>query len=92
MRNRWLFGFVGAASLVAMTAGSSSGYDNYVYENLQRSRDALLGQRAELQHARTEVLASIDRLQQKVVRIDAYLKQVDDSVRDVDDALRNVRK
>lgn len=62
-------------------------YDNYLYDNLQRSRDALLGQKDELNRARADSLAQIDRLNQKVARIDAYLRQIDDSLRDINDSL-----
>jgi prefoldin subunit 5 len=80
-----------AVALLVVNAGSSSGLDNYLYDNLQRSRDALLSQRDELQRARNDVMAQIDRLNQKAARIDQYLKQVDDLLRDVNSALDNIR-
>jgi len=42
------------ALLFTFGASKSSGYDSYVYENLQRSRDALLTQRAGLERKREE--------------------------------------
>ena len=80
-----------ATVLSLFNIGPSLGYDTYLYNNLQRSRDALLGQRAELERAHSEVFGQIDRLQAKAARIDSYLKQVDDSLRNVDGALNNVK-
>lgn len=72
------------ALLFTFGASKSSGYDSYVYENLQRSRDALLTQRAGLERKREEYA-------QKLARIDQYQRQVDSSLKDVEDALRNIR-
>jgi len=73
----------------SLSVGATGRYSHDVYQNLQRTRDALLGQRSELQTAKNEVLGQIDKLNQKVGRIDQYLKQVDDSLKDVDAALNN---
>jgi hypothetical protein len=89
--HRSLLGLVAAVLLVGFNAGSSSGYDNYAYNNLLRSRDALVDQRAELERARTDVLGQIDKLNARVARIDSYLKQVDSSITDVNAALKSVR-
>ena len=87
-KKRILHAFVFAALLmIGLKDTSSARYDSYVYDNLQRSRDGLLGQREELQRARNDTLSQIDRLNQKVARIDAYLRQVDDSLRDVESSL-----
>lgn len=61
---------------------------DYVFNNLNKSRDALLDQRRELQRAYDDTARQIDLLNQKQQRIDSYLKQVDKAIRDVDDALR----
>lgn len=61
---------------------------DYVYNNLQKSRDALLDQKRELQRAYDDTSKQMDLLNQKLTRIDAYMKQVDKAIRDVDDALR----
>ena len=90
MRKRFLAGLGLSFMLIASSVDSSSGSDNYLYDNLQRSRDALLAQRDELNRAKTDVLAQIDRLNQKAARIDQYLNQVDDSLRDVNSALDNI--
>lgn len=67
---------------------SSAAYDDYVYNNLQKSRDALVDQKRELQRAYDETSKQIEALNQKLQRIDAYMKQVDKAMRDVDEALR----
>ena len=82
-----------AVAVLATVLGSntSQGYDPYVYESLQRSRDALLAQRGELQRAYNDVAGQVDKLQARMSRIDSYLKQVDMSLRDVEDAMRKTR-
>ncbi len=67
---------------------SSAAYDDYVYNNLQKSRDALVDQKRELQRAYDETSKQIDTLSQKLQRVDAYMKQVDKAMHDVDEALR----
>ncbi len=69
----------------------ASGYDPYVYDNLQRSRDALLSQKTELQRAYNDVASQVDKLQTKLTRLDSYLRQVDSSIKDVDNALAKIR-
>ncbi len=86
----WLRPLACAGCLVIAVATATAAYDTYLYDSLQRSRDALLGQREELQRARSDALSQIDRLNQKVQRIDAYLRQIDDSLRDVNDSLDRV--
>lgn len=66
---------------------SSAAYDSVVYDNLKKSRDALLAQQTELQRAYDETAKQIDYLNGKLTRINAYLKQVSSSLKDVDDAL-----
>ena len=83
LRLRWMF-FGVVATIVAVTAASAMGGSyNDVVNNLQRSRDALLNQQAELQRAYDETQKQVDVLNQKLARIDSYMKQVDQSVRDV---------
>ena len=90
MKIRLLVSICAALLLSIGSAEKSSGYDPYVYENLQKSRDALISQREELERNRAELLAQLDRIQQKIARYDTYLRQVDGSIKDVDDALRAV--
>lgn len=91
VRNRLLVTAAMVGLLFAASTERSDSYSSYAYENLQKSRDALLSQRADLERNRGELLGQIDRLQQKVARIDQYLRQVDGSLKDVDDALKAVR-
>ncbi len=65
----------------------SSAYDQQVYNNLMKSRDALVSQQQELQQAYDATQKQIDGLNAKLTRIDAYLKQVNSSLKDVDTAL-----
>jgi hypothetical protein len=91
---KWLLTGLAVVSIFAtadsLQASATGRYSSEVYQNLQRTRDALLGQKDELQRARADVLGQIDKLNQKVGRIDQYLNQIDDSIRDVDSALNNV--
>lgn len=72
-------------------AACAPGYDPYLQDNLKRSRDALLSQRAELKRAFSDTQGQIDRLNQKLTRIDQYIRQVDQALNDVDAALRNAK-
>ena len=89
LQNRLLLAIVALVALFPWLPGNS--YDQQVYESLQRSRDALISQKAELERARNDVGGQIDRLQAKYDRINLYLKQVDSSLRDVEDALQRAR-
>lgn len=81
-----------AVGLLSCVGQNSYAYDQQVYNNLMRSRDALTGQQAELQRAYDETQKQIDALNQKLSRIDAYLKQVNSSLRDVDTALQYAKQ
>lgn len=85
-----LFGFV-FANLLGLTAlcQGTSAYDQYVYNNLTKSRDALLAQQQELQRASDDIRKQIDLLNGKLTRIDSYMRQVNQSLKDVDYALRS---
>lgn len=90
MSKRSLVGLWCAVLLLFLDSGGARSRNSYLYDNLQRSLDALSGQRAELERSRSDILGQIDLLQQKVARIDQYLKQVDDSLQDVDHALNQL--
>jgi len=84
----WFAG--GAAAAMAMMqiwAGVASAYDSYVLNNLRRSRDALLTQQADIQRAYDETSRQVDVLQQKLAKLDGYLRQVDSALRDVNRAI-----
>jgi hypothetical protein len=69
----------------------ATAYDPSVYNNLQKSRDALLSQRQDLQAAYDQVTQQIDQLNQKLIRIDSYLRQTDQSLRDVESAMKQAQ-
>jgi septal ring factor EnvC (AmiA/AmiB activator) len=71
--------------------GSAGAYSNQVYNNLQRSRDALLNQRDQLQRAYDNVSQQIDELQQKRDRLNTYLNQTAASLSDVERSLSDYR-
>lgn len=62
-------------------------YEQLVYNNLLKSRDALALQRADLQKAYDDTQREIDALKARLARIDTYLKQVNASMKDVNTAL-----
>mgnify|MGYP003386535351 CR=1 FL=1 len=75
-------------ALVPVVIQESSAYvDQMVYDNLKKSRDALLNQQSELQKAYDDTAKQIDVLQQRLARIDAYSRQVRSALKDVDDAM-----
>lgn len=76
--------------VVAQAMPGVSARDQRVYDNLMRSRDALVNQRAYLQKGMDDINGQIHDLQEKSNRINDYLKQVDQALHDVDIALRQV--
>lgn len=70
-----------------MSAGHA-GPNPGVYDNLMRSRDALLNQRAYLQKALDGLSTQLNDLNDKIGRLRDYLDQNDQALRDVDRALR----
>lgn len=73
--------------MLAFSGQKSMAYDLQVYNNLMKSRDALVQQQTELQRAYDETQKQMDALNMKLTRIDSYLKQVNSSLKDVDTAL-----
>lgn len=76
-----------AMGVIPFLSQESSAYDQLVYNNLMKSRDALVTQQQELQRAYDETQKQIDALNAKLTRYDTYLKQLNASLRDVDTAL-----
>lgn len=70
-------------------APGAVGYDNRVYDELKRSRDALLAQQAELGRAEAAVKQQIDSLNDKLVRITQYQRQVNLALNDVEAVMRS---
>jgi prefoldin subunit 5 len=61
--------------------------DTGVWDNLNRSRDALLAQRTRLQDAANKLGQQIDYLNQQMDKVNAYLRDNDVAIRDVERAL-----
>lgn len=78
--------------LCFLNGQETSAYDQMVYNNLLKSKDALVSQKAELQQAYDATQKQIDELNAKLGRIDSYLKQVNSSIKDVDIALMYARQ
>ena len=81
------FGIIASLVMMQVWAGVASAYDPYVANNLKRSRDALLTQQADIQRAYNETARQVDVLQQRLSKLDAYLRQVDQALRDVNRAI-----
>jgi len=73
--------------IVVQLSPKASAYDPSVYDNLQRTRDALLDQRKHLQDVYDQYSNQIDQLQQKLSRINNYLSQNDRALKDVESAI-----
>ena len=83
----FLLGASVAFSVARLASPQAKAYDPGVYDNLQRTRDALLDQRKHLQDLYDQVSNQIAQLQQKQARIDGYLGQNDRALRDVESAI-----
>jgi len=83
----WLF--IPTLLLLALTPfiQKSCAYNDLVYNNLLKSKDALTSQQADLQTNYDETKRQIDLLNARLTRLDSYLSQVNSSLRDVDTAL-----
>lgn len=82
---------VGAATILQFISTQAKAYDSSVYNNLMRTRDALLQQRDYLRRSADETSKQLDQLQQKMGRINNYLDQNDKNLRDIDAALNQYR-
>lgn len=90
---RLLVSLMVLSALVPFANQHSSAYvDQTVYDNLKKSRDALLAQQGELQQAYDDTNKQIDALQAKLGRIDAYMKQVRSALKDVEDAMGSANR
>ena len=76
--------------MASWTMGYVNAYSSQVTMNLNKTRDALLDQRAHLQERYDQIRAKIAELNQQLNVVDSYLRDTDRNIRDVDDALRRV--
>jgi len=81
-------GAVTTLTLSQLFSITASAYDSNVYNNLQKTRDALLQQRDYLQRAYDDANKQLDAIQQKLNRINNYLDQNNKNMQDIDQALR----
>lgn len=65
----------------------ATAYDAQTYNNLAKSRDALLTQRAHLQDAADQIGEKIDVLQRQLDTVNAYMRDTDSALRDVETAM-----
>jgi hypothetical protein len=88
----WLSALLVSSAGLAFFSPSSSAFDDAVYNNLLKSRDALTSQKSDLETAYDETKRQMDALNAKLVRIDSYLRQINVSLKDVDTALMYARQ
>lgn len=80
-------GLVTGALCVQIFTGNARAVDMGVYDNLQKTRDALLQQRDYLQRAYDDTSKAVDALQRKLSHINEYLDRNDKNLHDIDQAL-----
>ena len=78
-------------SFIAFFSGQATAYNNQVFTNLSRSRDALLAQRAHLQDAAFDVKQQMDKLQTQLDTVNSYLTDTDNALRDVETAMQHAQ-
>jgi uncharacterized protein YlxW (UPF0749 family) len=83
---------IGLAMLLSAAAWAGSAATAYnnpaLYENLMRSRDALLTQKQHLNESADSIKQRINELQKQLDSVNQYISDTDNAVHDVDDALR----
>ncbi len=62
-------------------------YDSYVYDNLARSRQALLDQKQKLQETADRIGQQLDNLNHQMDTVNAYLRDTDSAIHDVEDTM-----
>lgn len=78
-------------TMLLFSTSQTSRAQSNIYSNLERSRDALLSQQAELQKAYDDTRKQIDNLNGRLNRIDSYLRQINSALKDVEDVMRTAR-
>ncbi|MBX3138338.1 hypothetical protein KF707_19065 [Candidatus Obscuribacterales bacterium] len=72
------------------TMGYAHAYSSEVLNNLNRTRDALLDQRRNLQQRYDAISQKINELNRQLDVVNSYLRDTDRNIRDVEDALKRV--
>ena len=62
-------------------------FDSQVYDNLMRSRQALLEQKDHLQDSADRIGQQIDNLNRQLDTVNAYLRDTDSAIKDVESTL-----
>jgi uncharacterized protein YlxW (UPF0749 family) len=76
-------------SLAAWAGSAATAYNNpALYDNLARSRDALLTQKQHLQETADSLKLRIDEAQRQLDSVNQYLRDTDSALNDVDNAMR----
>ena len=92
--NRALGVLVLIVQLMFIAAVSSLAYgqsSQQVYNSLAKCRDALLDQRKYLQSEADRLSQQVQLLQQKLDRVNAYMRDNDRALRDVETAMRQAQ-
>jgi uncharacterized protein YlxW (UPF0749 family) len=76
--------------LLTLTNIAASAYESMIYSNLNRSRQALLDQRAHLQDSADRIGRQIDNLNRQLDTVHAYLRDTDSALRDVETSLNSM--
>jgi septal ring factor EnvC (AmiA/AmiB activator) len=64
--------------------------DNMIYNNLSRSRQALLDQRQHLQESADRIGRQLDALNRQMDTVNSYLRDTDSALRDVETSLSQI--
>ncbi len=84
---------IGFCLLVSLGVANLAAFalDSMVYNNLSRSRQALLDQRQHLQESADRIGRQIDTLNRQLDTVNAYLRDTDTALRDVESTMANTR-
>jgi uncharacterized protein YlxW (UPF0749 family) len=80
--------FMMAILLPVVIVSMAIAYDSMVVDRLERSRDALLDQKTQLEESDQRLGETIDELNRKRDRVQTYLRDTDKALMEVELALR----
>lgn len=72
-------------------AGYVQAYDQTVYNNLSKTRDALIDQRTHLEEKADGIKKTISELERQLDMVNSYLRDTDRSLRNIEDAIKRVQ-
>ncbi|MBK9144173.1 MAG: hypothetical protein IPM23_16890 [Candidatus Melainabacteria bacterium] len=79
------------ASSLSYCAGYVRAYDQTVYNNLFKTRDALIDQRTHLEEKADEIKKKMAELDRQLDVVNSYLRDTDRSLRNIEDAIKRVQ-